>query len=104
MVRHIVAWSFKEGFTDSEKQAHLQKIKSSLEVLPAVVGGVVELNVQIDLLETSNLSAMLNSLFKSEEALKAYQIHPEHKKVSEFVRSVMEDRVCLDYEEERVGK
>ena len=99
MVRHIVAWSFKEGFTEEEKQAHLQKIKSSLEVLPAIIGGIVELNVQIDLLETSNRSAMLNSLFESAEALKAYQVHPEHKKVSEFVRSVMEDRVCLDYEE-----
>ena len=99
MVRHIVAWSFKEGFTEEEKQTHLQKIKSSLEALPAIIGGVVELNVQIALLDTSNRSAMLNSLFESEEALKAYQIHPEHKKVSEFVRSVMEDRVCLDYEE-----
>ena len=99
MVRHIVAWSFKEGFTEEEKQVHLQKIKSSLEALPAIIGGIVELNVQIDLLETSNRSAMLNSLFESVEALKAYQIHPEHKKVSEFVRSVMEDRVCLDYEE-----
>ena len=99
MIRHIVAWSFKEGFTQEEKQAHLQKIKSSLEALPAIIGGVVELNVQTDLLETSNRSAMLNSLFESEEALKAYQVHSEHKKVSEFVRSVMEDSVCLDYEE-----
>ena len=99
MVRHIVAWSFKEGFTKEEKQAHLQKIKSSLEALPSIIGGIIELNVQIDLLETSNRSAMLNSLFESEEALKIYQVHPEHKKVSEFVRSVMEDRVCLDYEE-----
>ena len=99
MVRHIVAWSFKEGFTQEEKQAHLQKIKSSLEALPAIIGGVVELNVQIGLLETSNRSAMLNSLFETEKALQAYQVHPEHKKVSEFVRSVMEDRVCLDYEE-----
>ena len=61
MIRHIVAWSFKEDFTEKEKQAHLQKIKSSLEALPAIIGGVVELNVQIDLLETSNRSAMLNS-------------------------------------------
>jgi len=99
MVRHIVAWSFKEGFTEEEKQAHLHKIKSSLEALLAIIGGIVELNVQIDLLETSNRSAMLNSLFESEEALKSYQVHPEHKKVSEFVRSVMDDRVCLDYEE-----
>ena len=99
MVRHIVAWSFKDGFTADEKQAHLQKIKTDLEALPSIIGGIIELKVHINLLETSNRSAMLDSLFESEDALKAYQIHPEHKKVSEFVRSVMEDRVCLDYEE-----
>ena len=97
MVRHIVAWSFKEGFSDEEKQVHALKIKTELEALPNIIGGIVELNVQINLLPTSNRSAMLNSLFESEEALKAYQVHPEHKKVSEFVRSVMEYRVCLDY-------
>jgi len=99
MVRHIVAWSFKDGFTDEEKQAHALKIKTELEVLPSIIVGIVELNVQIDLLPTSNRSAVLNSLFESEEALKAYQIHPEHKKVSAFVGTVMTDRVCLDYEE-----
>ncbi|MCL2852849.1 MAG: Dabb family protein [Defluviitaleaceae bacterium] len=29
----------------------------------------------------------------------AYQTHPEHKRVSEFVGSVMQNRACIDYYE-----
>ena len=99
MIRHIVAWSFKDGFTEEQKKNYALDIKMKLETLPNIIDGIVELNVNINLLSSSTKSAMLNSLFESEEALKAYQVHPEHKKVSAFVRSVMEDRVCLDYEE-----
>jgi hypothetical protein len=36
-------------------------------------------------------------LFENEEALATYQAHPEHKRVSVFVGSVMQDRACIDY-------
>jgi Stress responsive A/B Barrel Domain. len=99
MIRHIVAWSFKEEFSPAENAAHAARIKAELEALPEIIGGICELNVHIELLGASNRNAVLNSLFESEEALAAYQTHPEHKKVSAFVRSVMTDRVCLDYAE-----
>jgi len=99
MVRHIVSWSFKDGFTGSENLEHAKQIKSKLEALPSIIDGIIEFNIAIDLLPSSNRNAALNSLFESEEALLAYKIHPEHKKVSEFVGSVMQNRVCIDYYE-----
>jgi len=99
MVRHIVAWEFKDGFSDAEKKENALKIKTSLEALPQFIDGIVEINVYIDPLSSSNRDAVLSSLFAGEEALAAYQAHPEHKKVSAFVGTVMQNRVCLDYYE-----
>lgn len=99
MVRHIVTWNFKDGFTEYENKENAQKIKSSLEYLAQVIDGVVELNVHIDPLPSSNRDLILNSLFQSEEALATYQTHPEHKKIGTFIGTVMQNRSCVDYHE-----
>ena len=99
MVRHIVAWIFKDELTEQERNESAQKIKRDLEVLPEFIDGIVEIKVYIDLLPASNQSLVLNSLFESEQALADYQAHPEHKKVSAFVGSVVKSRVCVDYVE-----
>jgi hypothetical protein len=41
---------------------------------------------------------MLDSTLESVEALKAYQVNPDHLKVAQFVRSVVESRKCVDYQ------
>ena len=97
MVRHIVAWNYKEGLTESENKANALKIKTELEALAGCIDGIIEIKVYAETLKSGNRDVVLNSLFESREALAAYQIHPEHKKVSEFVRTVMQDRACIDY-------
>ena len=97
MVRHIVTWSFKDELTEEEKGEHAKKIKADLEALPQFISGIIDIKVYIDLLPASNKSLILNSLFESEHALTEYQNHPEHKKVSAFVGTVVKDRVCVDY-------
>ena len=50
-------------------------------------------------MESSNADVMLDSMFESEEALKAYAIHPEHVAVAnEYVRPFTASRTCMDYE------
>lgn len=99
MVRHIVMWSFRDGFSEAQKKEHAQKIKNGLENLINLIDGIKEMKVEIEPLESSSRDAVLNSLFESEEALRKYQIHPEHKKISSFVHSVMQNRICMDYYE-----
>lgn len=99
MIRHIVAWNYKDGFTDIENKENAQKVKSELEALTKCIGGIIELKVHIDTLLSGNRDVVLNSLFQSEEALAAYQIHPEHKRVSSFIGTVMQNRACIDYYE-----
>ena len=99
MVRHIVAWNFKEGFTEAENRENALRVKAEIEALPQWIDGIVKIEVKIDLMSTSTRAVVLDSLFVSEEALEAYVVHPEHKRAAAFVGSVFQDRVCLDYHE-----
>jgi len=97
MVRHMVAWNFKEGFTDTENRENAIILKNKLESLKGEIDGIVELAVIIDPLPSGNRSILLDSLFVDEDALKAYVDHPKHKEAGLFVRSVTQDRASVDY-------
>ena len=99
MLRHIVTWNYKDGLSDIENKANALKVKYELESLITSINGIIEINVYINELKSSNRDIILNSLFVSEDALSAYQAHPEHKRVSEFIGSVMQNRSCIDYYE-----
>ena len=97
MLRHIVAWNYKDGLTDEEKQAYAAQIKAELEALPRCIDGILALTVYVDPLSSSDRDIVLDSLFESEEALAAYQVHPEHQRIAGLVKVVTQNRVCLDY-------
>ena len=99
MLRHIVAWNYKDGFTEIENKENAEKIKTKLEALTECIDEIIELKVYINTLPTGNRDIILNSLFENEETLEAYQVHPEHKRAAEFVRSVVQNRACIDYYE-----
>lgn len=99
MIRHIVAWNFRDEFTEDENYSNAIRVKYELENLKNLISLIVEIRVDINLSSTSNRSIMLNSLFHSEEDLAKYQVHPEHERVCKLVGSVMKDRVCLDFYE-----
>lgn len=99
MVRHIVMWDLKEGFTEDERKINLDRIKSELENLKNLIEGVISLEVIINPLDGSNKEIMLNSVLKDEESLKNYQIHPEHIKAGKFIKEVTCNRACIDYKE-----
>lgn len=99
MIKHIVAWNFREEFSDEEKNSNARKVKNDLEGLKNSIPEIVELKIIINPLSTSHRNVILYSTFRSEEDLQKYQTHPEHKKVSEFVGNVMKQRLCLDFDE-----
>ena len=97
MVRHIVMWNYKDGFTEAENKENAEQVKRELESLACCIDGIVEFDVHINELASSNKDVILNSLFESEDALASYQAHPEHQRVSAFVGTVLQDRSCFDY-------
>lgn len=99
MVKHVILWQLKEELSETEKNDVKKGIKEGLESLKGKIPGLDEIRVEINPMPSSNADVMLDSSFESEEALKAYAVHPEHVKVAdEKVRPYTRSRVCMDFE------
>ena len=95
MIKHVVMWKFKE----ENKAENLKKAKEMLLALPAIIGELKKMEVYFDITGSDmSMDMMLDTEFLSVEDMKAYAVHPEHLKVSAFIRSVIESRVVLDSE------
>lgn len=97
MIRHIVMVNYKEGFSPEQNRKNAERVKFLLEGLKDVIPGIIEFDVVIDALPTSDKDIVFHTLFESVEALAAYQVHPAHVEVASFVASVMRNRTCIDY-------
>ncbi|MBE7025271.1 MAG: Dabb family protein [Ruminococcaceae bacterium] len=99
MVKHIILWKLKEEFSPEEKEKIKAGIKEGLEGLRGQIPGLLEIRVQTEGLDSSNMDLMLDSGFESEAALKAYAVHPAHVAVADGkVRPYTAVRSCLDFE------
>lgn len=99
MVKHVILWQLKDELSTEEKESVKAGIKEGLESLKGKIPGLVEIQVNMNGLASSNADVMLDSLFEDEASLKAYAVHPEHVAVADGkVRPYTKSRVCLDYE------
>ncbi|MBQ3133376.1 MAG: Dabb family protein [Clostridia bacterium] len=96
MVKHVILWKLKEEHNTPAVKAG---IKAGIEGLLGKIPGLLEIRVYTDGLASSNADVMLDSSFESEEALRAYAVHPEHVAVADtLVRPFTAGRSCLDFE------
>ena len=96
MVKHIILWKLKDEITD--KKAAAAEAKARLEGLAGRIPGLVSIKVHTDGLASSCADMMLDSLFTDADALAGYQTNPLHVEAATFVRSVVAQRLCLDFE------
>lgn len=95
MIKHIVMWKLKE---DNKKENGL-KIKQMLENLVGIINELKSAEVGVDIkIESESYDAILISTFNNKENLNAYKIHPEHIKISNFIKSIRIDRKVIDFE------
>ena len=98
MVKHVILWTLKEEYSDEQKKEVKKDIKAGLEGLKGRIPGLVDIQVNIDGLASSNADLMLDSTFEDEASLKEYAVHPEHVAVADGkVRPYTAIRSCLDY-------
>ncbi len=98
MVKHIILWTLKNEYSDEQKKEIKKDIKAGLEGLKGKIPGLVDIQVNIDGLASSNADLMLDSTFEDEASLKGYAVHPEHVAVADGkVRPYTAIRSCLDY-------
>ncbi len=94
MLRHIVFWNLQ----DKDKAAELKKMKETLLSMKGKVEQIKHIEVGLNI--KSGPSAFDIALvvdLADEAALDAYQDHPEHFKVKEYVGSVAVQRAVVDY-------
>ncbi len=98
MVKHVILWTLKDGYSESEKEKIKAEMKESLEGLLGSIPGMIDIKVNTVGLASSNAEVMLDSTFMDETALKGYAVHPLHVAVADTkVRPFTATRACMDY-------
>jgi len=92
MLKHVVTWKMKE----ENKLENIMEIKKRLEALVGVIDEIKSLQVGINE-NGGEYDIILITDFEDKKALEAYDAHPAHQAVRQFVRSVVETRIAVDY-------
>ena len=99
MIKHIVAWRFKDEALGATKAENLVRAKAALEALRDLVPSVRHLEVGLDIGAAHDpWDIVIYSEFDDRAGLDAYQVHPEHVKVAELIGEMRELRAAVDYE------
>ena len=100
MIKHIVCFKIKdeaEGKSKADNIAIMTELLLSLKnKLPMLKS--LEVGKNSPLADASNFDVALITTFDSMNDLNNYQVHPEHKKVAEFIGKIRESRACIDFE------
>jgi hypothetical protein len=95
MIVHIVFFKFKE----EQKKENIKKAKDMLLSLPQTVFTLKSIEVGLNFAnEDRAMDLSIITHFESNEDLKIYAIHPEHLKVVDFIKQVVEYSKVVDYE------
>lgn len=96
MVKHLVMWNIQEG---NDKKEVLNKLKETLESLVDKIEELKKIEVGFNYKDTpTSHEVVLYSEFNTKEDLESYLVHPAHVEAGKYIRSVVKDRVCVDYE------
>ena len=100
MIKHIVMWTIKEGQTSRIKFERMAELKARLLGLKDQINEIVSLEVffKSPVAPDDNYDVILQSEFNSWAELDAYQKHPAHVEVAEYVKNIKQNRVAIDYE------
>jgi len=93
---HVVMFKFKQP-TDEV----LEKASSLLRGLSGQVPQLISIEVGVDILHSArSYDLAIITRFASMADLEAYQTHPEHVKVLDYLRTVLSGSVAVDFEQE----
>ncbi|MGH7909816.1 MAG: Dabb family protein [Thermodesulfobacteriota bacterium] len=99
MIKHIVMWRLKEFADARGKEENAKKLKSHLESLKSKIKEIKHIEVGINIKSSDAASdVVLYSEFDSMDDLEAYQRHPEHMKIVDFVNEIRLERRVVDYQ------
>jgi len=95
MVRHIVMFDFKEN---NKKENNIQKAKEMLENLIDIIPTLKSMEVGVNFSsEDRAMDLSIITSFDDKAGLEEYATHPEHLKVVEFIKTVVNSSKVSDY-------
>ncbi|MHC5352660.1 Dabb family protein [Myroides sp. LJL115] len=95
MVTHIVMWKLKEQDKEQNKLQLRKELLALEEFIPQIKSIAVDFNLAVA--PSENYDVVLTLIVDSWEDLDIYAKHPEHVKLTDFVRSIVTSRVAIDY-------
>ncbi|MCI0455057.1 MAG: Dabb family protein [Candidatus Dadabacteria bacterium] len=99
MIKHIVMWRLKDYADGESKDENAKKLKNHLESLKDKIKEIKRIEVGINIKGGDACSdVVLYSEFDSIDDLEAYQKHPDHVKIAEFVNKIRLERRVVNYE------
>ncbi len=99
MVKHIVMWTLKSEADGSSKNENLRTMIGMLQNLKLTIPCIRSLEVGVNFnRDPGAADIVLVTEFRDTRDLDAYQNHPDHKRVADFIGRVRETRVVADYE------
>lgn len=99
MINHVVLFKLKAFDTVQEKQQALDQFKAKLLALKNHIPELKYIEVgKHNTIDSPSYDLCLISHFDSVADLDIYRIHPEHVKVTDFVKQITVDRAAVDYE------
>jgi hypothetical protein len=86
-------------FKEENKKANMIQAKQMLENLMGAVPTLRSIDVGLNFsAESRAMDLSIITTFENKEGLNAYAIHPEHLKVVDFIKTVVEYSKVVDYE------
>lgn len=94
MLKHVVFFKFKQDVDP----AAVESLEKSLAALPGVVPEIKQYEFGRDMVRSErSYDFCLVSAFDDLDAMKRYQIHPEHQKVIALVREICDSVLAVDF-------
>ncbi|MEE4257061.1 MAG: Dabb family protein [Bacteroidales bacterium] len=98
MIKHIVMIRVK-GNNPEEKRNNAVILKDAIDGLVGKIPELKSMETGLNVNEKPMAyDLVLTSVFESMEALDAYRVHPEHKKVLEILYELKDETAVVDYE------
>ncbi|MCX6245798.1 MAG: Dabb family protein [Bacteroidetes bacterium] len=99
MIRHIVMFRLREYTTPEEKQKAIEALRNELLSMRKKIGVIRDFEVGVNFtMVDSAFDLVINSSFESHDALKAYQVHPDHQAFILFNKDYSVKKAIIDYE------
>lgn len=99
MIRHIVVYKIKEDAGGHTKQENMEAMRDGLLALVPQIPEIKHMEVGFDVLhDAASYDISLLVDFDDVAAMDRYKNHSDHQKIAQFIHSIIEGRVSVDYE------